>query len=109
MDAVPPYFTSDEAVIHGVRALMPMTMVFCILDAQQALLSGILIGVGAQMVAAPIIFVSYWAVGLPVGLCFGFGYLVDEPYGLRGLWVGMLVGVVCHVVSYSIYALRLDW
>ena len=36
--------------------------------------------------------VSYWVIGLPIGITFGFGYL-EGPDGVYGFWLGSAAGV----------------
>lgn len=106
---LPYLFTKDEAIIANIRQLLPKTLAFSFLDGQQCALCGILCGVGRQALAAPLIFACYWLVGVPLGVALAFGALGGEKQGLSGLWTGMLVAVVLHVVSFGVAVLRLNW
>merc|ERR1712008_59575 len=75
----------------------------------QAGLSGILVGAGKQGIAAPLIFTCYWLVGVPLGCMLAFGAFGMHPHGLVGIWIGMLVAVLCHNVSFIVLIWRLDW
>jgi MATE family multidrug resistance protein len=35
---------------------------------------------------------SYWGIGLPTQILFGFGY-IGEPMGVYGFWLGLAGGV----------------
>jgi MATE family multidrug resistance protein len=51
--------------------------------------------------------VSYWAVGLPVGVMLGFGWFGFETFvGVPGFWVGLTVGLL---VAAMFLTARLGW
>merc|ERR1712117_696832 len=52
-DQVAYLFTQDESVIELIVALMPLTILYTIFDAQQSTMSGIIGACGKQYVAAP--------------------------------------------------------
>jgi len=108
-DQIPYLFTSRPGLLDSIYALLPCCIFFSFLDGHQCVLTGILTGVGKQNIAAPLIFVSYWVIALPIGVTLAFGGLGFAPRGLRGLWTGMLVGVACHVLSFSITVLSVRW
>lgn len=62
-------------------------------------------GVGKQLAATPIIFVSYYAIGLPLAALFGF----KLKMGVEGLCLGMLVGTAVHAVCFFVLVWCLDW
>lgn len=106
---IPYLFTKDEAVIGTIVALLPFTMVFSICDSQQAGITGIICAVGKQAMAAPLVVISYWVIAVPLGYILAFGKFGFKPHGLFGLWYGMLVGVFCHLFSFIVAWLLLDW
>lgn len=106
---LPLLFTNDASVLHGIMHLLPMTLAFSFIDSHQAALSGILIGVGKQTIAAPLVFVCYWLIGVPLGCILAFTDFAGHRCGLQGLWIGMLVAVSLHFVSFSIAVLCIDW
>jgi len=103
------YFTEDEVVVEMFCNLLPIVQLFCIFDSHQAALTGVLAGAGKQAISAPLITVSYWIVGLPVGLVLAFGFFSVQPIGLGGLWYGMLLAVILHVLSFGVAVLLIDW
>jgi MATE family multidrug resistance protein len=54
--------------------------------------------------------VSYWFVGLPVGIALGFGWFelsaLSAFEGVRGFWVGLLAGLA---VAATILLFRYHW
>lgn len=106
---VPHWFTDDPDVYHSIVSILPLTIGFCFFDGLQTVFCGILVATGRQHIAAPLIFVCYWVLGLPIGVCLAFGVLGPRKMGLSGLWVGMLVGVVLHVLAFGTLVCRLNW
>jgi len=103
---LPALFTTDKVILANIVELYPLALLFSFVDSFQCAFTGILIGAGRQAVAAPIIFVCYWVIGVPLGSALAFG---ATQWGLHGLWTGMLVAVTCHAVVFGILVLRLDW
>merc|ERR1712032_1510316 len=82
-DQIPYLFTSRPGLLDSIYALLPCCIFFSFLDGHQCVLTGILTGVGKQNIAAPLIFVSYWVIALPIGVTLAFGGLGFAPRGLR--------------------------
>lgn len=102
-------FTSDPKILARIAGLLPLTLVFSFLDSHQSALTGIIQAAGRQYLGAPLVFVCYWLVGVPLGICLALGAAGLPRWGLEGLWVGMLVAVIGHVASFTIAVCRLDW
>ena len=83
-------FTTDSRIIDiGVR-LLAIAAAFQLFDGTQAVVTGILRGIGDTRM--PMIFnvIGHWLFGLPVGyaLCFRYGW------GVAGLWIGLSIGLI---------------
>merc|ERR1712203_785686 len=91
-----------------MQDLLPFALVFSILYTHQATLTGIISAAGKQAVAAPLIVVSYWVIGVPLGISLAFGKFSNHR-GLHGLWIGMVVGVTCHVLSFAVVVMKINW
>eukprot|EP00928_Gymnodinium_smaydae_P061579 TRINITY_DN45623_c0_g1_i1.p1 TRINITY_DN45623_c0_g1~~TRINITY_DN45623_c0_g1_i1.p1 ORF type:complete len:485 (+),score=41.45 TRINITY_DN45623_c0_g1_i1:128-1456(+) len=102
-------FTRNQDIVSAIVNLFPLTLAFSFVDGHQAALTGILTGAGKQMVAAPIILFCYWILGVPLGICLAFGIFGGPPWGLEGLWTGMVVAVLCHCCAFYVCVRRLDW
>lgn len=104
-ERLPRLFTGDAAVLEDMAALLPFTLVFSFLDSHQCALSGILVAAGRQCIAAPLIFVCYWVVAVPLGSSLAFA----RGRGLEGLWTGMLTGVSLHVLLFALAVRCTNW
>lgn len=102
-------FTSNPAILDQIAALLPLTLAFSFVDSHQAALTGIIQATGRQYLAAPLVFVCYWVVGVPLGLVLALGVFGGPRWGLQGLWTGMLLAVAGHFISFAIVVGCLDW
>ena len=66
-------------------------------DGIQLVLSGVVTGAGKQAATTPVLCVSYWVLGLPLGALAAFAH---PRNGLLGLWWGMTGAVWLHVTAY---------
>nr|VFJ92752.1 MAG: hypothetical protein BECKLFY1418A_GA0070994_10268 [Candidatus Kentron sp. LFY]VFJ95799.1 MAG: hypothetical protein BECKLFY1418B_GA0070995_107419 [Candidatus Kentron sp. LFY] len=62
----------------------------------------VLNGLSDMKISTLISTLAYWAVGLPIGVRFGF---VME-LGILGLWWGLIIGMV---VAAMVYLVRFRW
>ena len=87
--AIARAFTGDAATIAVVFALLPIAGVFQIFDGTQVVASSILRGAGDTRMPMILHVLSFWAVGIPLGvvLCFGL------HLGAAGLWWGLTAGL----------------
>jgi multidrug resistance protein, MATE family len=91
-------FTTDRDVIDiGVR-LLAIAAAFQLFDGTQAVVTGILRGIGETRMPMIINVFGHWVLGLPVGyaLCF------NVHWGVLGLWIGLLIGLVFTAVVLTI-------
>lgn len=83
-----------EAILAVGVALMAMAAAFQFVDAAQVLAIGLLRGL--QDTTLPMWFAafSYWGVGAPAGLAFGFWL----DWGAQGVWLGLVLGLASAAV-----------
>jgi MATE family multidrug resistance protein len=83
-------FTADAGVIATGASLLGIAAVFQLFDGLQVVATGVLRGTGDTRTAALTSLVCFWLVGLPVAwvVCFPLGG------GVRGLWVGLCLGLI---------------
>jgi len=95
-------FTDDQAVIATGVSLLLVAAVFQLFDGLQVVAAGILRGSGETRVAMFAALVGYWVIGLPVGyaLCFAGGM------GVRGLWIGLSVGLIVVAIALVLWWAR---
>lgn len=98
-------YTSDASVVQQALNCMPIQCAFLVFDGGNAVLQGILRGCGKQRVAFLSALVSYYAIGLPLGLHLTF----TRELGLRGLWYGLAMGSISCFSCQGIYLSRVTW
>lgn len=98
-------FTSDEETAETVSDLSTLLAFSVLLNSVQPVLSGVAVGAGFQGTVAFINIGSYYVFGVPVALL--LGYVADLE--VKGLWIGLLSGVLMQTFVLSIVIWRLDW
>lgn len=92
-------YTPDPTVIRAGATLLLIAAAFQLFDGIQTVTTGALRGAGETRIPMLANLVAYWVIGLPIGywLCFRLGW------GVIGLWVGLLIGlvVVATIVLYA--------
>ena len=95
-------FTRDTQVLAIGSQLLAIAAAFQLFDGTQAVATGILRGVGDTRTPMIVNVIGHWLLGLPIGyaLCFRF------DWGVRGLWVGLSVGLAFCGVTLLIAWIR---
>ncbi len=82
-------YTTDPATRVMAATLIPIAAVFQVFDGTQVISTSILRGAGDTRVAMVLHILSFWAVGIPLGALFAFGFDGGAP----GLWWGLTAGL----------------
>jgi MATE family multidrug resistance protein len=83
-------FSTDPRVLEiGVR-LLAIAAAFQLFDGTQAVVTGVLRGIGETRMPMIINVIGHWILGLPVGYTLCFHY----DWGVAGLWIGLSVGLI---------------
>ncbi|KAJ4721380.1 Protein DETOXIFICATION [Melia azedarach] len=98
-------FTSDDEVAESVTSLNVLLAFSVLLNGVQAVLSGAAVGAGRQKVVAYINIGCYYLIGVPAGLL--LGYVADLK--VKGIWMGMVIGVVMQSLVLSYVTWKTDW
>ncbi|KAB1223110.1 Protein TRANSPARENT TESTA 12 [Morella rubra] len=98
-------FSSDEEVVEAISSLSTLLAFSMLLNSIQPVLTGVAIGAGLQGIVAIVNIACYYVFGIPVGLL--LGYVADLE--VKGLWIGMLCGVLMQTIVLSYMVWRLDW
>ncbi len=88
-------FSPGPEVVALASSLLLVAAVFQLFDGLQAVATGVLRGLGETRMAMLVNLAGHWLLGLPVAywLCFTIGL------GVRGLWLGLSLGlIVCGIV-----------
>lgn len=83
-------YTKDAVVVATAVPLVFIAALFQVFDGAQVVLTGALRGAGETRLALFANVVGHWCVGLPIGAYLGLG----RGWGPRGLWWGLLTGLV---------------
>lgn len=82
-------FTPDAGTIAVVLALLPIAGVFQVFDGTQVVAASVLRGAGDTRWPMVLHVLSFWAVGVPLGLALAF----PLGWGAAGLWWGLTAGL----------------
>eukprot|EP00927_Polykrikos_kofoidii_P082145 TRINITY_DN8083_c0_g2_i1.p1 TRINITY_DN8083_c0_g2~~TRINITY_DN8083_c0_g2_i1.p1 ORF type:complete len:521 (-),score=53.11 TRINITY_DN8083_c0_g2_i1:54-1616(-) len=85
----------DPALMRSIFVvILPLVVSFASLDAVQTALTGAIIGAGGPSSTVLItVIISYWIIGLATEV------LLSRRFGLVGVWCGLLVASLLHVLS----------
>jgi MATE family multidrug resistance protein len=91
-------FSKDPRIIEIGVALLAIAAAFQLFDGTQAVVTGALRGISETRVPMIVNIVGHWFLGLPVGyaLCFRYGW------GVRGLWIGLSIGLVVTALVLTV-------
>ncbi|KAJ1027032.1 hypothetical protein NDA18_003052 [Ustilago nuda] len=84
-------FSSDIEVIKLVEYILPLLAFFQVADGICGIAGGVLRGTGRQAAGAGINMVSYYVIGIPIGLVLTFTRI---NLGLAGLWWGLTIALL---------------
>ncbi|CAB1347946.1 unnamed protein product [Coregonus sp. 'balchen'] len=98
-------FTSDEQIIDLVAQLLNVYCVLQFFDGLVCVCMGIILGTGKQKIAAMANLITYYCVGLPLGISLMFAA------GLRvlGFWLGLFICVILQSTFFITVIFRLNW
>lgn len=101
----PSLFSSSEEVQELVYNLTPLLGACIVINNVQPVLSGVAIGAGWQAVVAYVNIACYYILGVPLGLILGF----KLDWGVKGIWMGMLLGTVVQTIVLFVMIYRTNW
>lgn len=104
-DYISTLYSYDEVVIETVKEILPLMVVFNIIDSYQCVLGGILKGIAMQKVAVLAILISYYVFALPIGYVLAF----HMGAGIFGLWYGLIIGAIMSDITLGFVLLRAKW
>lgn len=98
-------FTNNPEVAAVVSDLAIIFAFTLLLNSVQPVLTGVAVGAGWQWLIAYVNVGCYYIVGLPLGYLLG-SYL---DMGVKGVWTGMISGVVLQTLILTGITLGTDW
>ena len=90
-------FSPSPAVIAATVPLLFIVAVFQLFDGLQITATGALRGTGNTSIGLYVHVASYWLIGLPTGLYFGF----HQHLGAAGLWLGLCLGLILAGIALT--------
>ncbi|KAI9028933.1 mate-domain-containing protein [Phycomyces nitens] len=100
------HFTKDPQVIAAVVDLMGVASLSHFAAGNSTILSGTLNAFGKQHIVASFNLISYYAIGLPFGLCMTFYY----DWGLIGVWSSVVMaGGLKSLGEACVIVFLIDW
>ena len=103
-DVVPGFFNGDPELLRLYREVMPLLIVFHILDSILCVCNGIVKGMGYPKYGFYFLFAAY-AIGVPLGWVFAF----KLGMRFRGLWLGPVLGLIGGALGYVVFFQRVRW
>ncbi|XP_057767367.1 protein DETOXIFICATION 24-like [Salvia miltiorrhiza] len=98
-------FTGDEEVALAVADLSLLLAFSILLNGIYPVLSGVAVGAGLQGRVAIINLVCFYAIGLPIGAVLGYVIHLQA----KGIWIGMMSGIVTQTVALSYMIWKINW
>ncbi|XP_077402356.1 multidrug and toxin extrusion protein 1 [Vanacampus margaritifer] len=98
-------FTSDENIAVMVSENLTIYTFLQFFDSLLCVCSGILVGCGMQKIAAASNLVSYYCIGLPIGVALMFAARLR----IFGLWLGLLTCVCLEACFFLVLIFKLNW
>ncbi|GLT87540.1 hypothetical protein SLE2022_056190 [Rubroshorea leprosula] len=98
-------FTSEKEVAEAVSQLSVLLSFSVLLNSIQPVLSGVAVGAGRQAIVAYINIGSYYVIGVPLGAVLGYVVKLE----VKGIWIGMIVGVAVQSAILGFITFRTDW
>lgn len=98
-------FTKDQEVTENCANVAGMAAIFTLFDGMQTVLAGILRGLGYRRIVTLLNFGGMGLLGLPLS----FFFAIQGGYGLFGVWLGLVIGVITLTISYAAMLSTVDW
>lgn len=94
-------YSEELSVIELAASLMLLATIWQFSDSIQVISAGALRGYKDTKSILYITFVSYWLIGLSVGLLLGVTDWIVPKMGAYGLWIGFIVGLTSAAILLS--------
>ncbi|MEI6893923.1 MAG: MATE family efflux transporter [Colwellia sp.] len=91
-------YSTEESVIELAASLMLLATAYQFSDTVQVVAAGALRGYKDTKSILYITFISYWLIGLTVGLILGVTDWLVPKMGPYGLWIGFIVGLTSAAI-----------
>ncbi|KAL1346241.1 hypothetical protein AAHE18_08G175600 [Arachis hypogaea] len=97
--------SSSSKIKEEFASITPLLAISILLDAVQGVLSGVIRGCGRQHLAAYVNLATFYLIGLPISCLLGF----KTNLQFKGLWIGLICGLVCQSGALLFFTWRANW
>lgn len=105
-DIISSFYTNIEEVAEEASKVLMFHAFFYQIDAMQAVVSGVMRGIGKLNDATICAIIGYYIISVPMEYLFAF----KLDFGVMGLWMGQLAGCTFHALSiYYLLYFHYDW
>ncbi|KAI3719372.1 hypothetical protein L6452_20269 [Arctium lappa] len=98
-------FTDDDRVADTVSDLSLLLSFSVLLNSIYPVLSGVAVGAGMQGAVAIVNLVCFYVIGVPLGALLGYFTSLE----VKGIWIGMICGVLTQTITLIYLTWRTDW
>jgi MATE family multidrug resistance protein len=104
---LPGLFTSDDVVKAVVEDTLPFVSIFFVADCMLGAWTCILRGLGLQLRAAAAAIVSWWLVGMPLGIL--LYHLLGASLGAKAFFIGPAAGLLLGNALCVYFVMTAEW
>ncbi|CAK8535088.1 unnamed protein product [Lathyrus sativus] len=98
-------FSSSLTIEKEFASIAPLLAISILLDSIQGVLSGVVRACGLQHSAVYVNLASFYFIGLPISCLLGF----KTNLQFKGLWIGMICGLVCQTGALLLLTRHAKW
>lgn len=95
---VPQWYSNDTEVLTLAASILVLACFYQFSDAVQVICSCTLRGLKYTKPIFFITFIAYWPIGFGLGCVLGLTDWLGEPMGVRGFWIGIIIGLTVAAV-----------
>lgn len=99
------FYTEEKGIVELTASTIPFMSISFVVDALMGVSQGIVRGIGKQSIASIASAFAYYAIGIPS--CYLLAFKAD--LGLKGIWLGMPIGLGTLCGLYALIIIKSDW
>ncbi|XP_010684778.2 protein DETOXIFICATION 18 isoform X1 [Beta vulgaris subsp. vulgaris] len=99
------FFSDNTDMMRAFASMTPFVCISIFLDSVQGILSAVCRGCGWQHLAVYINLGTFYLIGMPIACLLAFTFNL----GVKGLWIGLICGLMAQNVSLFLVTRSQDW
>jgi len=99
------FFTRDEDTVEIVVETLTVLSLYLLIDAIHGVQTGNVKALALQKYVSVTTLISYYGIGLPFALYFGF----TKELGVKGFWLGFSISMVILDIFVAGFVITADW